>query len=446
MMRMLKGLAWLVGIVLIVLVLAFAWGRLRGPSELQSKALVLLDQDMKPTRGRNAFPAIWLSDYDVPVDQINLLYAQDRQRVHTWVTKLESEGSVPSDFIAPSADKYQKLPPLTAEEKELTCGNREENCLSNVRAHRDEVRALLTRQSVRLRHDEELGNYDFDWNDLPPNSFTPYPPYGSTHNMWLTSAALDFVEGKSTSALQQACTNIANLRRLHGHENTLVGTMVNAVRMEAVANVFVHMVSELPVDQQLPDTCAEAFATVGLDDVNLCASMQWEFRVVVGEIDLADRTKKPTRWLNNLIFSKIGTQRQKAAQFGWICSDRAHRQLLDDHRFAVTDFPSEADVFDWLSNASGSVLVFIPQPVYADYLNRQEDAAATLRLVATILWLRQTYGSGKTLAERLPQRPVWMRITDDRGLQLSSDGRSLHMGYHGPGKTGIIDWPLPAGL
>jgi hypothetical protein len=53
-MRVLKGLGWFVGVVLIVLVLAFAWGRLRGPSERQARALALFDQDMAPTKGRNA--------------------------------------------------------------------------------------------------------------------------------------------------------------------------------------------------------------------------------------------------------------------------------------------------------------------------------------------------------------------------------------------------------
>jgi hypothetical protein len=77
-MRVLQGLGWSVASLLMLLVLAFAWGRLRGPNTAQAAALALFDQDMKPAKGRNAFPAVWLSNYDVPPDQIDAVYAANR--------------------------------------------------------------------------------------------------------------------------------------------------------------------------------------------------------------------------------------------------------------------------------------------------------------------------------------------------------------------------------
>ena len=119
---------------------------------------------------------------------------------------------------------------------------------------------------------------------------------------------------------------------------------------------------------------------------------------------------------------------------------------MDDKRFTPGNIPIHSDFIDWISNVTGSALVSISQPAYFDYLNRQQDGAATVRLVASILWLEQTHGQGKALEERLTQRPAWMHVGEDRSLHVSKDGRSLHMGYHGPGKTGIAEWPLSAGL
>jgi hypothetical protein len=154
------------------------------------------------------------------------------------------------------------------------------------------------------------------------------------------------------------------------------------------------------------------------------------------------KTRLVDDWMTELSFSAAGSERQQAAQSAWICSNEAKAKMLRDDSFTSKDFPAKADMFDWVSNVSGSILLLIPQPAYADYLNRQDDAAATLRLVATILWLRQTHGNGEPLAVRLQQRPAWMHMADDRDLHLSKDAHSLHMSYHAPGHTGITEWPL----
>ena len=124
-----------------------------------------------------------------------------------------------------------------------------------------------------------LADDDFDWNDLSP-SFLAVPPYGSTQNLWLTSVALDFVNGHTSVALSGVCTNALTMRRLHAHSNTLLGTMVAESRLSGAASLFVHMLSELPADRDIPEACAKAFAQVEPADVDLCPSMQWEFHYV----------------------------------------------------------------------------------------------------------------------------------------------------------------------
>ena len=114
-MRVLKGLGWFVAIALMLGVLAFAWGRLHGPSERQAAALALFDQDMRPTKGRNAFPAIWLSNYDVPPDQVDAVYSQGRPHIQKMFADYVSHQGMPFDPMAAVAGKYSKLAPVTFE-------------------------------------------------------------------------------------------------------------------------------------------------------------------------------------------------------------------------------------------------------------------------------------------------------------------------------------------
>jgi hypothetical protein len=204
------------------------------------------------------------------------------------------------------------------------------------------------------------------------------------------------------------------------------------------------MLAELPADQDVPDACAKAFAPVETADVDLCASMQWEFRYVDGIYLMVN--KEQIRWWDRLGFSRTITRRQEASQFSRMCSDDTRSKLLSDQRFTVGNMPVHSDIVDWVSNITGSVLVGTPQRAYVDYLNRQQDTAATLRLVATILWLEHTRGNGISLQDRLQQRPAWMHMADDRDLHVSKDNRSVHMGQHGLGNADMTDWPLPAGL
>jgi hypothetical protein len=444
-MRVLQGLGWSVAslLMLLVLVLAFAWGRLRGPNTAQAAALALFDQDMKPAKGRNAFPAVWLSNYDVPPDQIDAVYAANRPLIEKMFSASLSKHAVLTDPIASIAIYYPKLAPLTFDEQKLLCARRDEDCLAKVRAHRMEISALLAKHARRLSSDMAFAGDDYEWNDLPP-SFLAVPPYTSTHNMWLTSAALDFVNGQTRVGLENVCTHALTMRRLHAHNNTLLGTMVAASKLSGAASLFAHMLAELPADQDVPDACAKAFAPVETADVDLCASMQWEFRYVDGIYLMVN--KEQIRWWDRLGFSRTITRRQEASQFARMCSDDTRSKLLSDQRFTVGNMPVHSDIVDWVSNITGSVLVGTPQRAYVDYLNRQQDTAATLRLVATILWLEHTRGNGISLQDRLQQRPAWMHMADDRDLHVSKDNRSVHMGQHGLGNADMTDWPLPAGL
>ncbi|TCV92079.1 hypothetical protein EC912_10871 [Luteibacter rhizovicinus] len=440
MKRMLVGLACLVAGLAFLLIAAFAWGRLRPPTEEQARALFTLHVDLKPKQGSNAFPLQWFTNFDVPYDQLDSLYAKDSEHARAWVVSLPKNDilSVPAPTASPP---FPALEPL-GKDKNVLCATREVDCLGKVRANREALRAVLIKHRVRLERDEALNRYDYTWSDLPAHPLMSIPAYGHSMGLWSSAAALDFVDGNEPHALDRICTNVLTTRRLHAHSNTLIGTMIMAARLRSATQLFLQMLDEVPPEQALPESCATAFAPIITDDLDMCASMQSEFGMLLGS-GLLDMD---TPWYRRWMLSSKGTLRLGAPAYAAYCADATRKQLIADRRFPANPMSTAPDVFDWISNSAGSVLIQMPPPVFSRYLNRQQDAAASLRLGATILWLRETRADGRTLSERLAQRPDWMHVADDRALRLSPDNRSLLMGSHDEDSDWHERWPLPKGI
>jgi hypothetical protein len=440
MQQLLKGLAWLVAGACMLLVLAFAWGRLRPPTEAQAVALATLHVPLKPVQGRNAYPLLWFSDFDVPYDQIDPLYAKDGERIAAWIANLSSTHATTSDSPAPHPP-YPALAPL-GEDRSLLCAMRDNDCLGKARAHAEVLRVVLERHHARLERDQALSRYDYAWNDVPSHLFATIPSYGSSLGLWSSAAALDFVAGRTQQGLESTCTQALTMRRLHAHSNTMIGNMVFAGRLQSVTRLFLQMLSELPPDQVLPDSCSTAFAPITPDDVDLCTVMREEFAGFLGPgIMKLDR-----KWYQSWQLSETGMQRLAAPVYAVPCNETAREQLLSDRRFEAPSMNPSPDLFDWVSNWAGVIRLDISTINFNAYYNRQQDTAAVLRLGATILWLRQTRDDHRPLDVRLAQRPAWMQVSNDRGLKLSPDNASLHMGDHGNYPTWPDEWPLPKGL
>jgi hypothetical protein len=440
MQQVLKGLLWIVAGSCLFLVVAFMWGRLRPLTEAEAAAWTTIHTPAKSMQGRNAYPLQWFADFDVPYDQIDSLYAKDNERIVAWRASLGSSRAAASDAPAPHPP-YPALTPL-GEDKSLLCGTRDDDCLGKARAHPEALHTALLRHHVRLERDQALAHYDYAWNDVPSNLFATIPNYGGSMGLWSSAAALDFVEGRTQQGLESTCTQALTMRRLHAHSNTLIGTMIFAARLQGATRLFVQMLSELPPDQALPDSCALAFAPITSDDVDLCTVMREEFAGFLG----ADTLKLGREWYQNWQLSYAGMQRLAAPIYAMSCNEATLQQLLSDRRFTAQPMSPRADVFDWVSNWAGVTRLDISTLNFNVYYNRQQDTAAALRLVATVLWLRETQGDHLPVDIRLAQRPAWMQVSKDRSLSLSPDKSSLRMGDHSKYSSGPNSWPLPKGL
>jgi len=440
--RALKGVLWAVVGLIVAVVAAFAWGRLRPPTPEQAKALAALEADSKPPQGRNAYPWLWFVDFDVPADQLDAAYAKDRQRVLAWEATVEvshRSTSTPN----PQAD-FPPLPKLTQADRDILCLPREADCLSKVRAHIQEVQQVLARHPQRLQRDVALGQFDLAWSDMPAGPLAPIPSFIASMGLWQTAIAASYLDGRQAQALDAACTQVAAMRRLHAHSNTLIGTMVFSMRLRGGVQLFAQLLADTPVDATLPPSCAEAFSPVTDDDVDLCPSIRFEFaRVASPEL-----FTKPEHWYENFSLSAPLSRRAMAVNYGAVCDAELRKRLLADEHVHVVSKAPDFDMFDVVSNSVGTVLSRIATPSFEQYLARQQDLAASLRMGALLLWLRETHDQGMPLQQRLATRPAWMHFADDRHVDVTSDGKALTMDLRDRQARDpwLTTWPLAPGL
>lgn len=441
--RALKGVLWAIVGLVVAVVAAFAWGRLRPPSSEQAKALALLQPDSQPTTGRNAFPWLWFADFDVPADQLDAAFAKDRQRVLAWKSHFKPGTGSTEPLPNPTSD-FPSLPKISQADREVLCKWREADCLGKVRAHRDAVSEVLAHHRQRLVRDEALSGFDYIWTDKPISPVTSIPPFGASMGLWQTAIAASFLDGHRVQAIDAACTQVATMRRLHAHSDTLISSMIFATRLRGAIQLFAQLLATSPDDEPMPGSCTAAFAPTTAADVDLCPSIRSEFSM----LSSPDLFGKQDHWYDNLGLDMNATQRLLAPHYSAVCDATLPQKLLADEHVAMPGMAPGFDIFDAVSNSGGTMLSRMPGPEFGLYLAHQQDAAVSIRMGALMLWLRDTRDRNVPLQQRLAARPAWMHFADDRRVEVTADGKGLHMDVRDNDTSNpwLTTWPVPAGL
>lgn len=437
-MRVVKGLLWAFVACVVVVAGLFAWGRLRAPTAEQAKALALLQRDLRPAQGHNAYPWLWFAQYDVPPDQLDAAYASDQARVVGWVKAHREQVSQ----LAPEPSAgFPVLPTWSRADQEGLCSMRDAACLAKVRDHADAVRAVLAHHAVRVSREEALTGFDYVWDDMPATPMTPMAPFNLGLGVWQSAIALDAVDGRQVQALDRVCTQVTTMRRLHAHSNTLVSTLILAANMRSGVRLFSQVLAETPAATPLPSSCAAAFAPPAAEDVDLCPALQSEFAVLGGSPAFG----RQTHWYDSPALSRSISQRMLAPGYAAACESATVSQLLDDKPVSLAGREPHWDLVDAVANSAGMVLSRIGLPPFDGYLARQQDEVSALRMGALLIWLRATPAPGVPLEQRLRQRPAWMRFGDDRHLRVAPDGHGLLLDMRfKQGSGGDTPWSLPA--
>lgn len=274
---------WLrrIGIVLLALfvLLAALWSasRLLGPTAEQRRAVATFEAQPAPS-GSNAFPALWLLQWDVPEPEQAAVVAEDAERLRAlppWGDPARTEAM--RDLAGVAAGRYEDLAAGLADAP-ASCGPREGGCLERVRAERDAHAARLQRSSRLVDRVQAVFDHDHYRSLLPAAVDVPAPPL-QLMSLGQTRHALHFVDGETDAALAGTCRRLGGWRRIAGNADSLLMAMYAVAGIQGGGALLADMLAELPPGHALPPACAAALSPPRPDEMSLCTAMrgEWEF-------------------------------------------------------------------------------------------------------------------------------------------------------------------------
>ncbi len=429
MLKILRGLGWTLGGLLVLAIVVWCASRMWPVPESRARAQQRLEARL-PATGRNGYALLWTLPFDgLDARQREQALAEDARR---WAADPRG-GSIGQTQLAASHAELHSRPGAS-------CGPTASNCLAQVRADPQRfVNAHAGHQQLHTRLDQ-LAEADHFVSPFQPKGegiLVPLPTYGLVVDA--TSArALAYVQGDVEGALRGSCRGLQLGRRLVPGGSYLVESIVGASLVQANAQLLADMLVELPADHPLPVECEQAMQPMLADEQSLCRATQREYAMSRAAIETS-----ASEFGGVLVLDRSSTLARVAGNLGWACGATAMAALEADRPLPV-QAPPQRD-FGCLSNVMGCVLTDIAAPIYPAYSSRTQDAAAMLRLLGAQRWLRQQAGDPVDALQRLPAQfrsPV-------RTPRLSADGSRLQVPRRSPPRSNDesawLSVPLTAG-
>ncbi|MGY0560713.1 hypothetical protein ACW7G2_08360 [Luteimonas sp. A277] len=444
-----------IGIVLLALIVLVAvlWSisRVRGGSPEQRAALELFEQMPEPS-GRNAWPLAWLLQWDVPASEVEAVAAEDAARFNALPPfgDAEREAAVAA-LESVAAGRYRDLGP-TLVDGPASCGlgggPGAGGCLAHVRDDRDAHAARLAGANDLVDRVEALADYDHMYSLISPVLDARLPRL-----QWLglptTRHALWFVDGEHDRALAGSCRAITGYRRLATNSDTLLFSTMGFAVIGGQSALLAEMLAELPVGHVLPGECDEALAPLQPEELGTCRAMRGEWAWGAEARNWMAGTMSPG---GQLVYDPGTTDALIAAHLAWPCSDEAGRLRAQDLPVSIPELPAGLGRLECWANLVGCVLSDIAAPAYVHYEDRALDAAAKIRLLQTLAWMREQASAGDirdvpALLARSPHLPQ----EGDRSFEVGPDGTHLrmslsHMPFSDDGRQTHWTIPLPPEL
>ena len=432
-----QGLRWVLSMIALLLIAAVAvWGasRLWGVTSGQRVALAQMRTEWIPP-GRNAFDALWTLQRDVPAAQQRAVVDADRRVIQAWPPMTEG-----ADFRSKAMD-FPDLKPSDADHGKL-CAASTRGCLAMVSADMNDYAALVERNARLIARADALSDFDYIKFTLPQRLAVPLPTFNNAYAP-ATRDALLFAQGQQQVALANVCRGIATWRRYAGNTNLLVASMVGAAYAgDGYGSLFAEMLAALPADAPVPVNCREALAAPKSGELSLCEAMKGEFAIGDNQMNEVAIAGGRTQRLG-LFFDAQATSAMMAGRMASVCSTGMARMLEQDVPIRIqSQSRSLRSRFACISNAVGCILNQIAEPAYGDYSRRLQDFGMKLKVLGTLLWLRDNPRPGAPLAERLQQRPMVLK-SPQREIEIVDDGSRLHIRQYGTSKN---EWSQPLRL
>ncbi len=402
-MSLLIRVATVIGILaaLWALLVFSQWLPLRSAEE--NEALSIIDRTHAQQLGeRNAFPRLWLFDYDLNEQQVASVMAQDAARLAALPLSDESEPS----FVSGAEGRYPKL--ATPSEQAWHCTVVSVGCLSAIRAHLNQVREELDMHRVRLLRLESLADFDHAKVLFVHNLSTPYVHDFRPGRLLLSAAAVEHLDGDSITAVQRLCRATAGWRRLASKNNSLIVSALTQVAIAETARMLAEILAERPDLDAL--ACLSAFSPLNDDDFNQCPIMAAEYQIFANIMGDVVRKQAAERWPRNLASRALNLDHilaRHAVATAFFCQD-VHRQRV--HKRSQTPQPPAAycGVLSKIFDPIGCTIIKDMGAPYDRFYLRSLDTDAQLRLLQSARWLRAS-ADERSVGERLAELPAELR-------------------------------------
>ena len=443
---------WLlrIGLALLALVVALAvlWGasRLLGPTAEQRQAVEVFEQP-PPPQGSNAFPALWLLQWDVPEAEQAAIAAEDAERFRALPAPGDpARTAALEDFRSAAAGRYPDLEDTLASEP-ASCNFREAGCLEHVRADRDAHVARLQRANRLAERVEAVADHDYYRNLLPSAMDMPFPKL-QLMTLAKTRHALQFVDGDIDAALAGTCRALGGWRRLAGDSDSVLIAMFSVAGIEGHGTLLAEMLAEVPPGHPLPSACATALARLQPDELSLCPAMRGEWEYGLSALDMMEAGEGWSAWMTrSLLLDREATVALSARNLAWSCGEEAEQAVAEDRPMRAPEQDGGLWRFECVANVVGCILMEIARPAYADYGMRLQDAGAQIKVLRTLGWLRERSAAGdaRSARELLAELPEGLR-GPGRAVEVDADGGHLRIELFDTRRESHWRIPLPPDL
>ena len=410
---LLRALVALAILVPLLVVAFFVGMRYTGPTPAQQAALQQMTAPKPPVQGHDASDAIWLLDYDVPVEKWPEVAAATRRYLDA-----EARGPVAT------ADPRAAFPRYPEPPAEAPCQRRDEGCLAWVAEHRAEVGAMLDANKAGIDAVRALAAYDGFRMGVPASLALDFPRLNSRRPLVLAEIAYRFASGERLSAVESVCRDIAGWRRIGGNSDHLLVSMLGVHNVQADLILLADMLAKMPKETELPEDCGAALESSAAFEFELCPAVRFEYAAVK---DVREAAKKapagdggPPHWAidwNNF-------EAMAAQAYAPYCDAAAAQASRADQRLVPPPMPS-CTKWRRLADPYGCVLADVGSTSFNKYFDRRADQAQMLALVRTVVWLRTAADNPAEVESVLGQRPKELGLLREPRYDAEGDRISI---------------------
>lgn len=224
-----------------------------------------------------------------------------------------------------------------------------------------------------------------------------------------------------------------------------------AYSTDGYGQLLAEMLAELPSDHPLPPSCAAAVVPAAAEELRLCTAMRGEFALSSevmrrSSAQAAVEGSAISRLLTPVLFDVEATLADNAMTFAPACLEEELRRIEADRKDTGWASRRGPGRLQCAGNPVGCILAESVGPAaYSHYALRAQDQGARLKVLATLLWLRQQAGDGRTLESLLAERPPALK-SPTREIEVGQDGRSLRIRQFDATRGEYWTIPLPREL